>query len=145
VGTFSRDGKKEGYIFHQHINTHLTRIVILGKVYVPKESDEHQLGNFLCAFMFWNFIRFCISPKALTEATFFFVIKGVIEFCGMVTASFNCPMFVENLGSLTTDQCTVFSWLRLKLSAKGDGTWAYSALELRWKSSCHIIVMTVEK
>ncbi|KAM0924708.1 hypothetical protein ACQ4PT_004655 [Festuca glaucescens] len=107
VDMFSRDGKKEGSIFLQHINTLSTQICILVMVCVPKKRGEHQLG--------------------------------VIVFCGMVTASFSCHMSVENLASPTTDQCTVFSCRRSKFSARGEETWAISALKFRWKSFCHIL------
>ncbi|KAF0915560.1 hypothetical protein E2562_036746, partial [Oryza meyeriana var. granulata] len=63
----------------------------------------------------------------------------VTVFCGMVTVSFSYLTFVGSHASPTIDLCTVFSWRRLKFSARGEEIWAISALELRWKSFCHIL------
>jgi len=142
MGVFSRDGKKAGSTFLQHISTHSTQIFIL--VFAPKKSGEHQLGNFFCPSIHQNCILLWVTPQELTDVSFLCLVEGVTAFCGMVMASCNCPMYVENPASLITDPCTVFSWLRLKLSVLEEGIWAISALELRWKSFCRMLT-TLEK
>lgn len=137
---FSRDGKKEGFIFLQHINTLSTQTGILVTVCVPRKRGERQLGNLFSTLVNQNTLLVLnTSSKKLTEEVFSFLTKGVIAYCGMVPASFSYHMSEENHASPTTDQCTVFSWRRLKFSTRGEETWAISVLELRWKSCCHIL------
>jgi hypothetical protein len=138
VGVFSRDGKKAGFIFLQHISTHSTQTVIQG--FGPKKSGERPLGNVFLLLL----PRYptTISPSvellrrnSLTRV-FFCLNEGAIAFCGMATVSCSCRTFAESLASLTTDQCTVFSWPRSRASGTEGETRAISALGSRWKSSC---------
>jgi hypothetical protein len=131
-------GKKAGFIFLRHISTHSTRIVIL--VCGPKKSGEHPLGNLFLPCCYPQELH---PPSSYSEgipwrAVCFYLIEGAIAFCGTVMASRSCPTFAESLASLTTDQSTVFSWLRLRVPATEEGTWAIPALESRWKSFCRI-------
>lgn len=131
-------GKKAGFIFLRHISTHSTRIVIL--VCGPKKSGEHLLGNLFlpCCYPQRTAPSIELLRRNSLTCHLFYLIEGAIAFCGTVMASRSCPTFAESPASLTTDQSTVFSWLRLRVPATEEGTWAIPALESRWKSFCRI-------